>query len=299
MPRHWWENSSGEDSEDPVRPEPAVIEDHQTRQTSTIMQKGFAFTKLADRLGSVAELSGRDLELLTKMPSTIGHFGSCDRVRHKGDSPSHCCLLLQGFLCWKDQNEQQITSIYVPGDVPDLHALFGTKLDAHLTSLGPAVVAFVPHAFFHEISSVSPSLHRALQLLVHSDIACLRNWIVNLGSRDSLTRVAHLFCEIAVRLWVVDLAAGGRFPSPFTQSDLASACAISPVHTNRVIQELRRRQLLTWQSRTITIDDWQTLSRLARFDAGYLGLRVPVVPNYAQLQEPSSPPKASALPLLC
>lgn len=263
------------------------------------MQKGFAFTKFADRLASVAELSDRDHELLTKMPSTISHFASYDRVLHKWDHPSHCCLLLQGYLCWKDQNEQQITSISVPGDIPDLHALFTSKLDAHLTALGPAVVALVPHAFFHEILSLSPNLHRALQLLVHSDMACLRNWIVNLGSRDSLTRVAHLFCEIAARLWVVGLAANGRFPSPFTQSDLASACAISPVHTNRVIQELRRRHFLTWQSRTITIDDWQALSRLAGFDAGYLGLRGPVMPEQRGSPENVSQARASALPLPC
>ena len=261
------------------------------------MQKGFAFTKFADRLASVAELSDRDLELLTKMPSRISHYASYDRVLHSWDRPSHCCLLLQGYLCWKDPNEQQITSIYVPGDVPDLHALFAPKFDAQLTALGPAVVAHVPHAFFHDVSSLSANVHRAIQLLLYSDMAALRNWIVNLGCRDSLTRVAHLFCEIAARLWVVGLAADGRFPSPFTQSDLASACAISTVHTNRVIQELRRRHLLTWQSRTITIDDWQALSCLARFDAGYLCLRAPVAPDNHRSREHVSPAKAPAIPL--
>ena len=61
------------------------------------MQRGFAFTKLADRLTSIAELSDDDLELLTRMSYTIGHFGSHDHVLRKGDQPSNCCLLLQGF----------------------------------------------------------------------------------------------------------------------------------------------------------------------------------------------------------
>jgi CRP-like cAMP-binding protein len=237
------------------------------------MQKGFAFTKLADRLTSIAELSADDLELLTKMPATIGHFASHDRVLRKSDRPSRCCLLLQGYLCWKDDYDGQITSIYVPGDIPDIHAIIAPRLEAHLTALGAAVVAFVPHAFFHQISSVSPNLGRALQLAGLIDSACLRNWIVNLGSRDSLTRVAHLMCEIAVRLRAVGLARDHQFSSPFTQSDLASACGISAVHANRVIQELRRRQMLQWQSRTIRISDWQSLSRLARFEPHYLGLR--------------------------
>jgi CRP-like cAMP-binding protein len=239
------------------------------------MQKGFAFAKLADRLTSIAELSDGDLELLSAMPFTIAHFESHDQLLRRSDQPSRCCLLLQGYLCWKDDNDGQITSIYVPGDIPDLHTIVAPRLDAHLTALGPAVVAWVPHTFFREISSRSPSLDYALQLLCLSDAARLRNWIINLGGRDSLTRVAHLICEITVRLRAVGLAKDDRFPSPFTQSDLGSACAISAVHVNRVIQELRRRQVLTWQSRTITISDWQGLCRIACFEPDYLGLRNP------------------------
>ena len=239
------------------------------------MQQGFAFTKLADRLTSIAELSEDDLDLLTRMPSTISHFSSHDQILRKMDQPSRCCLLLQGYLCWKGNGDGQITSIYVPGDIPDFQTIIAPRLSGHLSALGPAVVAFVPHRFFREIASVSPNLQRALQLLGIADAACLRNWIINLGSRDSLTRVAHLICEIAVRLRAVGLAKDDRFPSPFTQSDLASACAISAVHANRVIQELRRRQVLSWHSRTLAIKDWQALSRIACFEADYLGLRPP------------------------
>ena len=237
------------------------------------MQRGFAFTKLADRLRGVAELSDDDLELLTRMSYTIGHFASHDHVLRKGDQPSNCCVLLQGYLCWKDPGSGQITSIYVPGDVPDLHTVTASQLGAHLTALGPVVVAFVPRAFFQDIALQSESLARALRRLDMAETACLRNWIINLGSRDSLARVAHLICEITVRLRAVGLSHDYRLPSPFTQSDLAAACAISPVHANRVIQELRRRRALQWQSRMITISDWRMLVHLARFEPDYLGLR--------------------------
>jgi CRP-like cAMP-binding protein len=252
------------------------------------MQQGFAFTKLADRLTSIADLSEGDLELLTRMPSTIAHFSSHDQVLRKSDQPSRCCLLLQGYLCWKGDGDGQITSIYVPGDVPDLHTSIVPKLTAHLTALGPAVVAFVPHAFFREISSVSPSLNRAIQLLGVADAACLRNWIINLGSRDSLTRVAHLICEIVVRLRAVGLARDNRLASPFTQSDLASACAISAVHANRIIQELRRKQVLTWQSRTIAIRDWEALCRIAFFKPDYLDLRSFALAKRDRFPDPTS-----------
>ena len=106
-----------------------------------------------------------------------------------------------------------------------------------------------------------------------ADLAIQRNWTVNLGSRDALCRVAHLVCEIRERLHGVGLARDFSFSSPFTQSDLAAACGISPVHANRTIQELRRRNLLQWHGKTMTITDWPGLVRLAGFDPAYLRTR--------------------------
>jgi CRP-like cAMP-binding protein len=239
------------------------------------MQAGYAFSRFADRLASIVELSPGDLELLANMPSSICHYGPRHHVLKHGDQPDHCCLLLQGYLCWQDveSHHGQITSIHVPGDVPDLYTLHDPRIDFDLTTFGPAVVASVPHTFFREISAMSSSMSRALLLLVLTDTAALRNWIVNLGSRDALARVAHLLCEVTTRLRAVGLARDFRIPSPFTQSGLAAACSISVVHANRVIRELHRNNVLQWQSKTITITNWSELVRLAEFTPDFLRLR--------------------------
>lgn len=239
------------------------------------MQAGFAFSRFADRLNALADLSPGDLELLAGMPSSIGHFASHQVVLRHGDQPQQCCLTLQGYLSWQDpeSHEGQITSIYVPGDIPDLQTLHDSRVDSNLVALGPAVVAFVPHTFFHELGQLSPAMSRALLLMLLADHAMQRNWAVNLGSRNALTRVAHLLCEITTRLQNVGLARDFRLPSPFTQSDLAAACSISPVHANRTIQELRRANLLQWHAKTIIITNWPGLVRLAGFDPTYLRVR--------------------------
>lgn len=161
------------------------------------------------------------------------------------------------------------------------------KAGCDLSSLGAVVVAFVPHPFFLEISLASPRIRRALSLLTLADAAALRNWIINFGSRDSLTRVAHLICEIIFRLRAVGQAREYQLPAPFTQSDLAAACGISTVHANRLIQELRRKHLLQWQSRTITITDWPGLAH-AGFRPDFLYLRE--APPLGALQQPGALP---------
>ena len=238
------------------------------------MQAGFAFSKLADRLASLTPVTADDLHLLADMVSTIAHLGSRQAVLRHGDDATQCCLLLQGYLSWQDAEsvDGQITSLHVPGDIADLHTLYRPRVDGNLIALGPAIVALVPHRFFHDLSARSPAMSRALLLMLLTTHAIQRNWTVNLGSRDALTRVAHLLCEITTRLQSVGLARDLRLPSPFTQSDLAAACSISPVHANRTIQELRRCNLLQWQGKTVTIRDWPGLVRLARFDPTYLGI---------------------------
>src|SRR3954468_12573154 len=253
------------------------------------MQSGFAFSKLADRLASLIKLSSADVDLLAGMPSTITHHASHDIVVRAGDRIPYCCLLLQGYLCWRsvDASDGQIISVHVPGDVPDLHTFQKLSSSAHLCTLGPAVIAQVPHVFLQEASKASPSMSQALHMLMLAETSALRNWVINLGSRDALTRVAHLVCEIAVRLRAVGLARDLRFSSPFTQADLGSACGISPVHANRVVQELRRKGLLQWESRNITITDWKALVHLAQFRHDYLWLREPaaVLPQHLNARQ--------------
>jgi CRP-like cAMP-binding protein len=255
--------------------------------TGPEMQTGFPYSSFANRLGSVAELSANDLDLLARMPFAIGHFKSHETILRKGDEPDCCRVLLQGYLCWRDtgKDEGQIISIYVPGDVPDLQTLGSPQVPANLSTLGPAVVAFVPHSFLREIAAHSPSMSHALSLLDLADAASLRNWIVNLGSRDSMRRVAHLICEIATRLRAIGQAKGYQFPSPFTQSDLAAACAISTVHANRIVQELRRTRLVNWQAKIISITDWDGLAHLAGFNPDYLRLRNSRPPEFHQHAE--------------
>ena len=206
------------------------------------MQTGFAFSKLADHLASLGDVSAGDLDLLAEMPSTIGHFSSHQVILRDGDDSRKCCLLLQGYLSWQDAQaaDGQIRSISVPGEIADLQTLYRSRINGNLTALGPAVVALVPHRFFRELSARSPAMSRALLLMLLRDQAIQRNWCINLGSRDALKRVAHLLCEITTRLQNVGLAKDFRLSSPFTQSDLAAACSISPVHANRTIQDLRR-----------------------------------------------------------
>ena len=221
-------------------------------------------------------LSEEDRALIGKLPVTVQNLAADHDLVRTGESASDCWLLLDGYLYrHKETSEgrRQILSIYVPGDIPDLASLYLSRSDHTLSTMGPAVAAHVPHAALQEMIAASPALMRALQREMLVDAAISREWILSIGTRQAVSRVAHLLCEIATRLQIVGFAKDLSFTLPMSQADIGEATGISTVHANRVIQDLRSRGAIEWRNKVLKILDWDTLVSIADFSPAYLHLR--------------------------
>lgn len=171
-----------------------------------------------------------------------------------------------------ENGERQITAIHVPGDFVDLHSFLLKVMDHNVSALSPCTIMTFDHADLEVITRRHPHLTRMLWLSTLLDAAIHREWIVGLGRLSAFARLAHLICELHVRLRVVGLADATRFNFPITQIELADALGISAVHVNRVLQEMRDAHLVAWKGTRIDIIDWAALSRAAAFVARYLHL---------------------------
>ncbi|TPW29554.1 Crp/Fnr family transcriptional regulator [Pararhizobium mangrovi] len=190
-------------------------------------------------------------------------------------SPDESCLLLDGLAARAmslRNGDRQITTLHVLGDFVDLHSMFLSVMDHSVVALTQCRVAFIGHNRLREISTEHPHLGRLLSMMVATDAAIQRNWILSLGRRRAESRLANLFCELYRRLEVVGAVDGASFPLPINQSTLADVLGLSIVHTNRTVQHLRATNLISWQGGTIAIHDWDGLVELAEFDPVYLNL---------------------------
>ena len=240
------------------------------------MQLKYPHSRLTTRLDAVLGLSDADRGLIGKLPFTIRNFAADQDLVRAGEGASECWLLLDGYLYRHKETSdgrRQILSIYVPGDIPDLASLYLARADHTLGALGPAVAAHVPHGPLQDLMTASPTLMRALQRETLVDAAIFREWILNIGTRQAVSRVAHLLCEIATRLQIVGLAKDLSFTLPMSQADIGEATGISTVHANRVIQDLRSRGAIEWRNKTLKILDWDALVSIADFSPAYLHLR--------------------------
>lgn len=167
---------------------------------------------------------------------------------------------------------RQITAVHVPGDFMDLHGFLLKTLAHGVVALTPCRLALVEHTTLKRLSETEPHLTRMLWLDTLIDGSIHREWIVAMGRRNAVSRIAHFVCELYVRLKIVNKVDGLSFRLPLSQSEIADVLGMSIVHANRTIQRLRREGAIKWEGDVIRIENWRQLTRLAEFDDTYLCL---------------------------
>ena len=193
-----------------------------------------------------------------------------------GDRPTHSTFLVSGFCARYSMTlagDRQLTEINVPGDFIDLHSLLMKQMDHGIVALSDCVVAPAQHDDLRRLSERHPHLTRLLWLETVIDGAIHRQWLVTMGRQNAATRLAHLICELYLRLEAAGQADSQRFAVPLTQTDLGDILGLTPVHVNRVMMDLRQQGLIEWKGLQVAILDWERLARFAEFDPTYLRLR--------------------------
>ena len=233
-------------------------------------------TTLVENLSLRDRISPEEIEALQKAlepPKTVA--AGSDIVREH-TRPLHSTLLISGFSArysTLEDGARQITEINVAGDFIDLHSLLMKQMDHGVVALTECVVAEAPHSGLIDITERHPHLTRLLWLDTIIDAAIHRQWLVAMGRRSGLGHLAHLVCELYLRLQAVGQTGDMSFDLPLTQATLGDALGLSTVHVSRLISELRGEGVIHWSNGQIDILDWRRLAEIAEFDPTYLRLQ--------------------------
>ena len=192
-----------------------------------------------------------------------------------GEELTNSVFLLDGWMARsKDMatGERQVTELHITGDFPDLHGFTLKRLDHDIVTLSECTIGLVPHERLLEVTRDYPHLTRVFWFSTNVDAAITRELALSLGQRSAIARMAHLFCELYVRLDVVGRTKGNRYEFPLTQRELSECLGLTVFHVNRTLQELRRKGLVEFENRHLTILDRLGLEGIAEFDPNYLYL---------------------------
>jgi CRP-like cAMP-binding protein len=221
------------------------------------------------------EISSDEERAIRGTISHVRHVRPDEMVVRSGEELTVSLLLLDGWLARSKDlagGERQFTELHVAGDFADLHGFTLKRLEHDVMSLSDCKIAVVPHEDLLRLTEQFPRVGRIYWFCTNMDAAIQRELTLSLGQRSAISRMAHLFCELYVRLDVVGRTRDNGYEFPLTQRELSECLGLTVVHANRTLQELRRRGLVELENRHLKIVDRRGLEGLAEFDPAYLYL---------------------------
>lgn len=228
---------------------------------------------LTRKLESLMPLSATERAALDRL--TRGsqlRFAPRRDVAREGDPPGLVWLVLEGWAArYKTlpDGRRQIVGFLLPGDLCEPDGVELGRLDHSIAAISSLRCAALAPLQLEPLMR-SQKLRRALAWDQMTASALQREWILSLGQRTALERIANLICELYFRLDRAGLAPGGACLFPITQRDMADATGLSTVHVNRVLKSLRQQRLVDWQGRQLRIPNLGGLMTAALFSAGWL-----------------------------
>jgi CRP-like cAMP-binding protein len=237
-----------------------------------------ALQMFVNRLTSRSVLTDEEVEALLGLNGNFAEVAPrLDFVRY-GESVDHACLIVKGLAGRYGQHAngtRQITCLHIPGDMADLPSVVSPKSGWGLSALTATTLLRIPHADLRRVAAKHPGIAEAFWRDCVADGSIFSEWVVNVGRRDAISRVAHVFCQMALRY--ERLGQGNRhgFRLPMTQTDLADATGLTSVHVNRTLRLLRVRSIVDLRAGTVTVHDWDKMVTTGDFDAGFMLLDGP------------------------
>lgn len=229
-----------------------------------------------EKLKGFAELSADDIAALERETAHPRKLNARQDLIREGDKPGPVFVMLEGWAFrYKilPNGSRQIMAILMPGDACDLHIGMLAEMDHGIQTATPARVAKIGRGDMERVMIDHPGIARAMYMAQLADEGTLRAWIVSMGRRSSIERVAHLVCELYLRARFIGLVEDTTFALPLSQVVLADALGMTPVHINRVLKELRLSGAMTLKRGSVIVMDPLKLVRIAGFDENYLHRR--------------------------
>ena len=228
---------------------------------------------LVRRLSHLVRLSDDDHDALVQVTSRERVVGPNTELFAQGEVADWAVVVLDGFACRYAQRRngrRQIVSYLLPGDMCDPDVVFLTPMHEAVGTLTTCRIAQVDREALVDVIAQHPRLARAFRLSKVVEEAIMREWLVSLGCRSAIERMAHFFCEILVRLQVVGFANQDSCDLPLTQAVLADTLGLSAVHVNRTLQVLRQKGLVDLSGKRLRVTNLAGLRGLCEFSADYL-----------------------------
>ena len=232
-------------------------------------------TALIRKLEHGALLSSEEKRALENACGSVRQLPPRTNLVSEGDPAPKVNVILEGFACryrLQSDGRRQVVGLLLPGDMCDIRVCILKQMDHSIGAITRLRVAMITPEEMDELTSSFPRVTQALLWHELVTSATQREWLLNIGQRTAYQRLAHLFVELYLRLRSVGMTQHNSCDFPLTQNDLADATGLTPVHVNRMLQDLRHDGLIELERKHLRIPDIERLKDVAMFNPNYLHL---------------------------
>ncbi|MDK2760903.1 MAG: Crp/Fnr family transcriptional regulator [Sphingopyxis sp.] len=225
------------------------------------------------KLLSHSPLTDDDQAAIMAMPHSVRHMEPNSYILREGDRSGVCPILCAGFAYRQKSTQEggrQIVALKIPGDALDFQSMYVRTVDHNLQALTAVDLVIVALPDFEKMVATRPAIARAVIVDILIEASIGREWLLNLGRRNALSRLSHLLCELHYRLLDTRSEGLDARDVPMKQEQLADLLGLTPVHINRTIKKLESNGAVARHGRGIRLGDIESLRRLADFSDTYL-----------------------------
>jgi CRP-like cAMP-binding protein len=220
-------------------------------------------------------LSQEDRQAVLGLSHELRTVESGSYIVREGEPPTRCGVLVSGFAYRQKITAagiRQIIAIHMAGEAVDFQNLFLNVADHNVQMLTRGDVAFVPRKELQALARSRPVVGEAIFVKTLVEASIFREWVVNVGRRPARERIAHILCELGIRMEAMGLVKEYAYELPMTQEELGDAVGLTPVHVNRTLKALAAEGLIERDRRSISFPDWKKMRQAGEFNERYLHL---------------------------
>lgn len=162
---------------------------------------------------------------------------------------------------------RQILNYALPGDFIGLQGSISDEMQHSVEALTDMMLCIFPREKLWGLYSNHPALAYDITWLAAREEQMLDEYLVSIGRRTALERVAYFLLHLFVRAEELGLTKGSSIQFPFTQQHIADTLGMSLVHTNKTLKRLAASKAVRWRNRKFEILDRNKMAEIAGFEA--------------------------------
>jgi CRP-like cAMP-binding protein len=220
-------------------------------------------------MGSFRDFEPDELEFVSRFKTgeLVAEAGTTLFV--EGAHNSHLYTVLSGWgFRYKtlENGQRQILNFVLSGDLIGLQGSLLGELQHSVEALSDMLLCVFERARLYELYREFPSLAFDVTWLACREERFLDEHLLSVGQRTAEARAAYLLLFIYSRAKARGMTKGKVLAMPLTQQHVADTLGLSLVHTNRVLNRLTRRGIISWRNRSLHIADQERLAEIAGWE---------------------------------